>query len=544
MGFGDAAKRFIGRSACATRLRTLRRLMRLARVPCCMALIACGGESTPASPAEAIRVLTMPSSDTILALPATPLMVAVVGNVPTPVEFWSDSANAGSSGAPFPRLYFSRSPTFAPFRAADTVLTDSRGHAHIYVRMGFVAGDAVIRIRNLTSGDATSVTVPVKPGAAVRLVVTPADTALYVGRQFVLQAHLADRLSNRTPVPATFESTSPAISLTASGSVTTLRTGRARILVRGGGFETTGGTSVVPAGRIAAVRFRRGPDSTYIALVNLDGSALRTFAAMNAYDLPWPAWHPGGSYLIAARRPLGATHSFPPRLAALDTATGAWLPLRTTPGSLGDGDAQFSRDGHWVYLANAASTQWLAVSGSAIYRFRTDGSGDVEAIGFNADPALVLDSPSPSRDGTRIAKTVTGSLGTFVQVVPAVASQGPAPSQATLVGSAVSGLRPRWSPTRDETLFMSPQGIGISLAGSTSPNERRYLASEFAQQGHATGGFDGASWSPDGRWIVAATSATLIVIDVATGEVMPLPFAAAMPLPFAGGFSRPSWRPN
>jgi hypothetical protein len=173
------------------------------------------------------------------------------------------------------------------------------------------------------------VTVAVKPGAVVRLVVTAADTALYVGRQYVLQARLADRLKNRTPVPAAFESTSPAISLTSTGSVTTLRTGRARILVRGGGFEAIGGASVVPAGRIAAVRFRRGPDSTYIAPVDLDGSALRTFAAMNACDLPWPAWHPGGSYLIAARRPLGATLSFPPRLAALDTMTGARLPLRT-----------------------------------------------------------------------------------------------------------------------------------------------------------------------------------------------------------------------
>jgi hypothetical protein len=73
-------------------------------------------------------------------------------------------------------------------------------------------------------------------------------------------------------------------------------------------------------------------------------------------------------------------------------------------------------------------------------------------------------------------------------------------------------------------------------AEARSVAERRYLAREWSTPSHVTGSFSGASWSPNGEWVVAKAAAALILVEVATNRVLPLPFGKRL--------ADPAWRPR
>jgi hypothetical protein len=80
------------------------------------------------------------------------------------------------------------------------------------------------------------------------------------------------------------------------------------------------------------------------------------------------------------------------------------------------------------------------------------------------------------------------------------------------------------------------EGMWLMRAGARTVAERRYLAREWSVPSHVTGGFNGAAWSPDGRWVLAKAAATLILVEAATNRVLPLAFANRL--------ADPAWRPR
>ena len=493
--------------------------------------LACGSDPTGGHTAG-MRFVSGPLGDTVLVVMAEPLVVEVGAPRGTPVVFrastvpWTDGSSVSS-------LVFSRSSNGAAPRVTDTLTTDASGRASVYLCLGSVAAEVVVTAFAPTRDDSAQVRITIRPGAPARVVAAPKDTAVYVGRDYTLRASLADAHGNLLPSAALmFQSDSAAVAVRADGKISGQAIGRARIVVSGGTFTDTAWSSVVPEGRIAAVRY--GSAGTALVIVDLDGSAWRSFP-LQPFDVPRPAWHPSGGYLVASI--LSAAGSTDParRLAALDTATGRWRSLLGTPAEWGDGYAQFSRDGQWIYLANSPTNRYFSGS-SAIYRVRSDGSGTAEPVGFDRDNGVTFDHPSPSPDGSRIAMTVDGTSGMYTLIVPASPPLGTAPPWFGLVDALPTGGHPEWSPVGDDMLMFGSEGMWLMQAGAHTVNDRRYLARQWANPSHVTGGFEGASWSPDGRWIVAKASLGLILVEVATDRVLPLAFGTQL--------TDPAWRPN
>jgi hypothetical protein len=466
---------------------------------------------------------------------AQPLVVQVSAPHGTQVVFRANVVTSPNWG-PISSVYFLRDATGGRLRETDTLTTDATGRASIYLHLGDVATDAVITAFVPALGDSAQAHVTIRPGAPARVVVEPSDTAVYVGRAYTLRASLADAHGNPLPNGGlTFASDSAAVAVQADGKVSGQSIGRARIVVRSGTYADTAWTSVVPAGRVAAVQYgSTGADGTALVLVNLDGSGYRSFM-LQPFDIPRPAWHPSGGYLVASILTSGSTNP-ERRLAALDTATGRWASIPGTQSTLGDGSAQFSHDGQWIYLGNSPTNRYFSGS-SAIYRVRSDGSGTVEKVGYDHDNfGTTYDHASPSPDGTRIAMTVDGTGGMHTLITPASLPLGSTPPWGQLVDTLPTGGHPRWAPVGEDVLMFGTEGMWLMQAGKSSVSDRRYLARAWANITHVTGGFEGASWSPDGKWIVTKASGGLILVEVATDRVLPLAFGNEL--------TDPAWRPN
>lgn len=491
---------------------------------------SCGDPASVAG--RGLRLTGLPTSDTVTALVSQPV---VVEGVPAgALVVLRTSVLTGPSGLQDLGIRFTRLADGRSVRATDTLSADRGGRVALTAQLGRIAGEAIVVATVPGTDAAVRVSVVVRPGAAKRLVTSPRDTALYVGKAYSLRANLVDRFDNPTAVTAlAYRTDSSAVEISNAGVVVGRAVGRARLLVTASGVADTAWTSVVPEGRIAAVKYAANTaEITSLVLVNLDGSAYRAFP-LQTLDVPRPAWHPGGAYLVASILSGGPpVPNLERRLAALDTVSGRWRMLAGTPGSEGDGFAQFSRDGTWLYLAKSPTNRFFSSVTSAIYRRRADGSGTAEKVGYDAG-ASAFDYPSPSPDGTRIAISLSAN-GSYTVVVPADTPLGPAPQEATLTARSLVGTQPRWSPVSDELLLFGTEGIWLARPEPSS--ERRFLARDWASGAHVTGGFEGANWSPDGRWIIARAAAGLILIEVATNRVLPLAHG--------NGLSDPAWRPN
>lgn len=519
------------------------RRFRASVAPLALAVVAfaCSGESAtdPVDPTVPLRLVTVPAGDTVGALLTQPLVVQVREPGVTSVVFRANMVEHPVTG-PQPGVRLSRASDGQSLALVDTVATDAEGRASVYLRLGTLATDAVVTVLAPATRDSVQARITVRPGAPIRLDAYPGDTAMYVGHSYPLEARLFDSFDNPIAIDGlTFTTDSASVAITDEGNVTGVEIGRAGIVAHDGALADTVWASVVPEGRIAAVEYGgSGGDGVAVVLVNLDGSDYRRFP-LGQFDIPRPAWHPSGAYLVASIHAAPGAPDAAPRLAALDTSTGEWHALGGTPDAAGDGYAQFSHDGAWIYVANAPTNEVFSSWGSSVYRVHADGSGDAEIVGYDnaTDASEIFDHPSPSPDGSRVAMTVDGSSGTYTLIVAASPPLGEVPQQATLLDGLPTGGYPTWSPVGDDILMFGTEGMWIMRAGAQSVGDRRYLASEWSTTSlNITGGFSGASWSPDAHWIVARSHAGMILVEVATDRVLPLALG--------GLLSNPAWRPQ
>ena len=396
------------------------------------------------------------------------------------------------------------------------------GRASVYVCMGPFIGEFIDTIFVPGLKIAYPWRVRVTHGREPKLTTLPSDTALYPGASYIVRAGVVDRAQRAVPVQGTVSSRSSAVAVGADGTVTAREIGRASLLVQYQGRIDSGAVSVVPRGRIAAARLG---DTTAVTLIDLDGSRQRTFR-VNPRDAPRPAWHPSGAYLVNPMRPVSAADTTPYRIGVLDTVSGIWTLRPTTPGTRGDGPAAFSPDGEWMYVIRGApSTRF--VDGDALYRVRVDGSGIAELVGY--DPGPSISDPSVSPDGKQVAMSLDGN-GLRRLIVPTTPPLGP----MSLSKALATGARPVWSPVGDDIIMFGTEGIWTMPAASTAIESRRYYLPLAG--GQTYGGFSGATWSPDGRWILTRAPARLVLIEVATGLVLPLAFGENLYFP--------AWRPR
>jgi hypothetical protein len=412
-------------------------------------------------------------TDTITFAPAQGLVVQVRGeggrpeaDVQVRFESTSDSNMAVASIAQ------------ASWTMVVGATTDVNGRATIRVRLGSRAGPGWVAISVPLFGLTDSARYVIQPGSPVRVVLSPKDTTIALGTNFMYRGTVADRAGNPLLDPAVFEAAGSAVSMTSSGTTTAVAYGIAKVRVR----ASIGQTSVSDSGTVAVV-----PDATIAGVDGLNTIATSMLTGANNRSLNANgialSWEPGGPRLVA-------THS---GLVIVD-AQGNGTPL-TTAGFDDSTWPEWASDGFIYFNGLVQGVQTVA-------RIRPDGT-DLQAL----TQGVPSEMPSPSPDGTRIV-FVDRSAG---QLVVHNLQSG---ARTTL--SATQGAQaPRWSPDGawiaytkgsyyGELMLIRPDGSGLRRIGEH--------------------GLDaGITWSTDSKWILGSDfQATLV--DVTSGKMMYLPY--------------------
>ena len=462
-------------------------------------------------------------ADTVFAILPNPLVVLVRDEtgmpalgVPVRYEVLRPAFLTNSVGA-----FLATNPqrTGSGLVVIDT--TDANGESRIYVRLGTLGGPVQVVIDVPSLGLSTSTTFTVLPGAATGIRVLPADSAMYVGRNYHLRGAVIDRWGNARSDAVTYASTASAtVTVDGSGRLTGRAIGRGSIIASANAFRDTAFVSVVPEGVIATHRIRVSSlDTAAVVFTNLDGSGYEV-RPLVYWAQPRPDWSPSGDAIVIQDGGTSISEEIS-RLVTMRRSDGATVPLSNgTPGG-NQFYPQYSPDGQWIYYVEDPPG-----GGLDLWRVRADGSSP-ERLGPPASHSYNDAQPSASPDGSRVvfvSDRLCCSQSLFVLHLDGRAID----TLRSETGVNFFGDMPRWSPVNNDRIAYVDNRIWLtSPSGGTqqaiTPAGKRYV-----------GGFD---WSPDGRWIIArsADDGFLHLIEVSTGRTLPLGFT--------GRLWSPAWRP-
>lgn len=179
--------------------------------------------------------------------------------------------------------------------------------------------------------------------------------------------------------------------------------------------------------------------------------------------------------------------------------------------------AHWSRDGDRVYFTGHDA------QGAKPYRVRPDGTGLEVMPGYVHDGHIGA-HPSPSPDETRVAY-FRERTGTPAQIwIQNLVTRA-------VIASGIPGNGPEWSHG-EQVAFTKPTGsrMGPISVMNSDGTGVRVIASALDYE-------PGLGWSADDKWIVARNfrANRLVLVEVATGKVLPLPYSADM--------AYPTWKP-
>lgn len=172
------------------------------------------------------------------------------------------------------------------------------------------------------------------PGAAARLGFQPADTGVRVGGSVALRAAVLDRYGNRRTDPVTYETSASGITVTPTGQVSGVSTGRYAVRARAADRTDSGYVAVVPQGVLAVAVVR---DSGGVAMLNLDGTGYQWLGRSGPDGVPWfgygtpaaPTWAGDGSVVYVRPEPSGSANAlYSVTLDLIEVSTGRTIPLR------------------------------------------------------------------------------------------------------------------------------------------------------------------------------------------------------------------------
>lgn len=453
-------------------------------------------------------------SDTVEAIRSQALVVRVVGanGKPMPNLLLRFTTTSVSDSSPFPNwratMFVSRlSATGWGTFVADS--TNAKGEAAVLVRMGIAAGTGLVIINAPVTGYVDTVEYTVRPGAASRLTVAPRDTSLYVGGQVPVSVKVVDRHGN--PLPQTLPVLTPSNDrAVVNGHVASgAKIGRSSVMVTLGSLRDSVLLTVVPRGSVAAYTQMQGSgDALAIFTFDLDGTRFRKLTPSAIWvgyfgDMPL-AWSVDGQSIFFHDNKGDHTKM----LWVVDAASGASRRLLDANQRLADERYPTrSADGQWIYFNGPE------YGVSQIYRARVDGSSR-ELV----SPAGVTQSyPHPSPDGS----LVVYSAGGRIEVMGVV--------NKSLTRLGVAGQVARWSPVGDVIAIRGDDPGFFIVAPDGS------AARHIAAQTRFGAFFD---WSLDGKYLVATVNGTVTLVDVATGEQLPIKVTA-----ISHGLAGPSWKP-
>lgn len=459
-------------------------------------LVACRDSTAPRDHAPLTIVAGASVTDTIGTQLIQALMVEVTDRSGHPipnvvVRFTSLPASTGDA----PTAYIAplTQTSYGSF-VADS--TDSAGRSAVLVELGRVAGPAGVQIIVPVLGLSDTARYTVQPGAAAHIKISVRDTSVARGTQYSLAATPTDRFGNLRPSDSiSFTSESPVVTVDARGNVTAAQEGRGTILVHSGTANDSATVSVFPLGTL--VLWGGGQ----LAVANTDGSDRKLLTTSNNAVLD-PQWSPDGSkVLIYEDNPESGA-----RISTVDM-NGARTPIVGPNASIRAASyGRYTRDGSWIYFTGVGTSNYTYVT----WRVHPDGT-QLEQVGPTAAQGGSL-RPDVSPDGSTVVYQVPGGdLGLIAAMNV---------STQTITSLGVTGTFPTFSPDGSQIAFFGAnpggaKGVFVMNADGTSVRQ----LSPINQAYHAFG----LSWSPDGKWIVAAaTTNNVDLLRVSDGLRLPL----------------------
>lgn len=471
--------------------------------------LACGqpagpSTATPAGPAIRVVAVSTPGADTVTTEALVPLVVSArdSANRPVPNALIQVAVVSGIPEAATVRLTSPASPDGVELIVANT---DAQGEIRLSVAFGRVAGTARVAIGPRAGTQRDTVRVTITPGGAAHVALAPRDTVLILGSSFAPQATVTDRFNNIRTAPVTFSASSQ--SVTVSGSAATAAGyGQAALRASISGATDSINVTIVPDGTLAAFDER----SNQIVLFRLDGSGLRALAPAEWHVAGVGiVWAPDGDRLYVSKAAPQSHEIF-----ELDLQ-GHEQPVTPPPGAplINALWPSVTHDGQWIYFAGEPSSGDFDV-----WRVHPDGTGLV-AFHIKDGPFDIAYAPSVSPDGLSVAYATSLFDQSDVRARSLVTGGR--------TGLALNGTFPAWSPMGDQIAFLEASRL-LRLAAPAGSGARTLVSTSTIVIGQI-------GWSPDGAWIVYRGDQTLELVAVATGLVIPLPFAK--------GVGSPAWRP-
>lgn len=517
----------------------------------CLALVvaACGGDgpTEPAHKEPGVRaMLGAGVTDTIDAQPLQALVVevrgprgqlasgAVVRFQAQPPADTTRRNEAAMFVCPLTAPTCGQSGSYGVGPQFTTDTTDAQGRAKATVRLGHVAGRAVVRLTVPEFGLEDSATFTVLPGAAARVHAIAADTVLAIGGSANLRGHVVDRYGNSRP-EAPVLTAGPGSALTfdaATGVVTGRDMGTQWLFVR---YLQSAADStrvrVLPSGRLVVW----SSNEALVRLVNIDGSALRTVVTGVGSDLGvfprFDAVRQGITLHDGSQSYGGPSNS----VIVIDT-TGS--PRRDIGPAAGFAAVMATRQlANGIVLVVGSTVSGAPCAGYALFRVEADNS----LTCLTVLPGLggTYGGADISHDGLRVAYLGQNTSTPYSSLLELRVLDRTTGTTTVLEPNARA---PRWSSMDDRVAYLVP-GPGVS-----SPNDGVPVVINADGTGRRTlGNFvfsPGLAWSPDGTFIVGRNSVFpdvgLRVIRISDGADVLLRFRTSTGA--TADYYQPDWR--
>lgn len=407
-----------------------------------------------------------------------------------------------------------------------TDVTDDQGHAKAMVRLGTVAGKAMVRllVPELAFSDTVSFTVT--PGSAAHVRAIAPDTGLDVGTTAMLRGRVTDRFYNARPdLPTMSLGAGSAATIDPATAVVTAREmGTQWLYARFGSFVDSMSVRVVPPGRLVVWSSL----SRQVRLVNLNGAAVVTLASSVASDYgAFPRFDAARQH-VAMHTGSQAYGGPATDIAVVDTGSMArWNLLGTSSGFTTIFCTRQLADGSLLVVGQRGS-------GTAVSLWRVASDGTLTTAAGLPGILSMYGGADISSDGSKVVYTITGTNGGTQLRLLDVAS-------GTTTDLPMVARSPRLSPDGNRVAYLTPGGYngvdGTPAVINTDGTNNTALSSLTLSPGIA--------WSPDGAYLLGRNS------DYGTGtglRLIRISDRATVMLRFHGSngsyedYFQPDWR--
>jgi hypothetical protein len=404
-----------------------------------------------------------------------------------------------------------------------TDTTDAEGRAKALIRLGQVAGRAVVRLSVPEFGMVDSTAFTVRPGSAAKVKAIAPDTGLDIGASAMLRGHVTDVYNNpRSEQPVMSIGAGTAVTFDAAkATVTAKEMGTQWLYARYGQWVDSTSVRVVPGGRL--VVWAAGAREVRLVNTNGSGATRKLISGVSSDFGAFPRFDPSRKY-VTMHRGSEAYGGPANTVVVVDTATLTTRVLASTNGFASVVAEREMADGSLMVVGRTTSTSY------ALWKVTSDNT----MTPIISLPVLqaVYDGADISHDGRSVAYIAMGAnYTTELRVLDVLSGV-----ETTI---AVSGRSPRWSPTGDRLAYLATTGgyDGNAWVVNANGTGKKSLGSWVFSPG--------LGWSPDGAYVVGRSSENysssgLRLIRVSDGANVLLRFRTAQG--YFEDYYQPDWR--